>query len=128
MNDSDDDPSTSDSSSSDDDAHLDLKTLSAQGDLPQDFWQVGKVVNECLNEDILSQWLEVSLVSTQKYIETLRLFGAKVIVDSVDSFHVFFRRHVPVTAVLSYCLECSARRPFSKYLSSATAFPNIDEK
>ncbi len=40
VNDSDDDPSTSDSSSSDDDQHLDLKTLSAQGDLPQDFWQV----------------------------------------------------------------------------------------
>ncbi len=41
VNDSDDDPSTTDSSSSDDEAHLDLKTLSAQGDLPQDFWQVG---------------------------------------------------------------------------------------
>ncbi len=40
VNDSDDDPSTTDSSSSDDEQHLDLKTLSAQGDLPQDFWQV----------------------------------------------------------------------------------------
>ena len=37
--------STSDSGSSDDDAGAtDVKTLTAQGDLPQDFWQIQKLV------------------------------------------------------------------------------------
>ena len=36
------DNTSSDDDSSDDDQYTDLKTLAAQVDLPNDFWQVGK--------------------------------------------------------------------------------------
>ena len=39
------DDSTTDGSSSEDEAFTDLKTLSAQADLPQDFWQVKLKIN-----------------------------------------------------------------------------------
>ena len=38
------DNTSSEESSSDEEAFMDLKTLSAQGDLPQDFWQIQKLV------------------------------------------------------------------------------------
>ena len=38
-----DDNTSTDESSTDDEACMDLKTLSAQGDVPQDFWQVSNL-------------------------------------------------------------------------------------
>ena len=45
------DETSSDDDSSEDEAFTDLKTLAAQADLPNDFWQVNLIITSSLREN-----------------------------------------------------------------------------
>lgn len=61
----------SEEDSSEEETFMDLKTLSAQGDLPQDFWQVRRTDESCWNRNGISS--SFSAIQIQKLVRYLKI-------------------------------------------------------